>query len=184
MIEFKKTFYSTLAATALSFCLPLTALDNNVAGNSDAAHVHNAYVILRPTQGNNVTGLVTFSEVDGGVKIIANIDNLTPGKHGFHVHEHGDCSAHDGSSAGAHFNPTGKRHGGPDDEDRHVGDFGNVVADENGHAYYERIDKVISLNGPQSIVGLSIVVHAGEDDLKSQPAGNSGARVACGVIEK
>ena len=183
-MRFKSPFNIVLASAALSLNLSLLAVDSNIAGNSDAAHVSNAYVILRPTKDSHVTGLVTFSEVDEGVRIVANIDNLKPGKHGFHIHEHGDCSAHDASSAGGHFNPTGKKHGGPDDPDRHVGDLGNVVADADGHAYYERVDRIISLNGPESIVGLSVVVHADEDDLKTQPTGNSGARIACGVIEK
>ncbi len=147
------------------------------------APVTNAKVILKPTESNHVSGTVTFTAVEGGVKIVADVKNLTPGKHGFHVHEHGDCSAADGSSAGGHFNPTNKKHGGPDSPERHVGDFGNLVANENGEAHYERIDNVISLNGPDSIVGKSIIIHAGEDDLTTQPTGNSGARIACGLIE-
>lgn len=143
-----------------------------------------AIVELNPTKGNHVAGTVVFTQVAGGVEIEANVTGLTPGKHGFHVHEHGDCSAHDASSAGGHFNPTKKKHGGPDSPERHVGDFGNLVADKNGVAHYKRVDTVISLTGPDSIIGKSIVVHADEDDLTTQPTGNSGARIACGVIEE
>jgi Cu-Zn family superoxide dismutase len=147
------------------------------------ATVTKAVAVLHPTEGNKVEGTVTFTAVEGGVLIVADVKNLTPGKHGFHVHEHGDCSAHDASSAGGHFNPTKTKHGGPDSAERHVGDFGNLEANQDGVAHYERIDKIISLNGPDTIVKRSIVVHADADDLVTQPTGNSGARVACGVIE-
>lgn len=141
-----------------------------------------AIAILNPTKGNMVNGTVTFEAVEGGVRIVAKIDQLTPGKHGFHIHEFGDCSAPDGASAGGHFNPTHKKHGGPDSLERHVGDLGNLVADEKGHAVYERVDSLISLEGPDTIIGRSIVVHALPDDYTTQPTGNSGGRVACGVI--
>lgn len=138
---------------------------------------------INPSSGSQVTGTVTFEEVDGGVKVVADIKGLTPGKHGFHVHEHGDCSAPDASKAGMHYNPRNTNHGGPDSPVRHVGDLGNVVADDKGHAHYERIDAVITLDGPETIVGRSILVHADPDDYVSQPAGNSGKRIGCGLIE-
>jgi len=141
-----------------------------------------AVCILHPTEGNETSGIVKFTQTSEGIKIVADVNGLTPGKHGFHIHELGDCSSPDGKSAGGHFNPTNKKHGSPDAEERHVGDLGNLVADDNGRAHYERLDKVISLNGPNSIIGRGIIVHAGEDDLTSQPTGNAGARLACGVI--
>src|SRR6266480_2742407 len=126
-----------------------------------------AIAVLHPTAGNKVSGTVTFTEVADG----------------FHVHEFGDCSAPDASSAGAHFNPTNKPHAGPDAPERHVGDMGNVEADASGKAKLEYVDHQISLtNDQQSVIGRSVVVHMKRDDLKSQPAGDSGARVACGVI--
>lgn len=137
---------------------------------------------LNPTKGNHVQGLVNFKQVDGGVLITADVTGLTPGKHGFHIHEFGDCSSPDGSSAGGHFNPSGKKHGGPDHAERHAGDLGNIVADEKGNAHYERVDTVIKLNGPDTIVGHSIIIHSNPDDFKTQPTGNSGGRVACGLI--
>jgi Cu-Zn family superoxide dismutase len=103
------------------------------------------------------------------------------GKHGFHVHEFGDCSMADGVCAGGHFNPTGSPHGSPDAAKRHVGDFGNLTADESGKATYKRVDKLITFSGPNSIIGRSIIVHAAPDDF-SQPSGNAGARIGCGVI--
>lgn len=141
-----------------------------------------AICVLHPTEGNDVRGTVTFTKTAEGVKVIADVSGLTPGKHGFHVHEFGDCSAPDGTSAGGHFNPEGTKHGAPTDVERHVGDLGNLQADADGNAYYEWTDTFIALSGPHSIIGRAIIVHAGEDDLKSQPSGNAGPRVACGVI--
>jgi superoxide dismutase, Cu-Zn family len=142
-----------------------------------------AIAILYPTEGNKVSGTVTFTEVEDGVRVRAEITGLTPGNHGFHVHEFGDCSAADASSAGAHFNPTEQPHAAPDAEARHVGDMGNVEADAAGAAELNYVDHNLSLTRDKlSIIGRSVVVHAKADDLKSQPAGDSGARVACGVI--
>jgi superoxide dismutase, Cu-Zn family len=142
-----------------------------------------AIAVLQPTAGNKVSGTVTLIEVADGVQVRAEISGLTPGTHGFHVHEFGDCSAADASSAGAHFNPTHEPHAGPDSAERHVGDMGNVQADASGKAKLEYVDHQISLtNDERSVIGRSVVVHAKPDDLKSQPSGDSGARVACGVI--
>ena len=132
---------------------------------------------------NKVSGTVTFTKVDGGVRVVAEIKGLTPGKHGFHVHEKGDCTKPDGSSAGGHFNPTKAPHAGPDDAQRHVGDLGNIEADASGNAKYERVDKMITLEGENSVLGRGIMIHAKEDDLKSQPAGEAGARIACGEVK-
>ena len=124
-----------------------------------------------------------FTEEADGVRVHAEIKGLTPGKHGFHVHEFGDCSAADLSSAGAHFNPTNKPHAGPDDVARHVGDMGNIEADASGAAKLDYVDHNISLTKDQGfVIGRSVVVHAKADDLKTQPSGDSGARIACGVI--
>jgi len=144
--------------------------------------IQKAVCVLHPTKGNETGGIITFIQTEDGVKIVADVEGLTPGKHGFHIHQYGDCSAPDGTSTGGHFNPTNEKHGSPDAEERHVGDLGNLVADDNGRAHYERLDKVISLNGPNSIIGRGIIVHAGEDDFVTQPTGNAGARVADGVI--
>ena len=142
-----------------------------------------AIALLHPTAGNKVSGKVTFIEVADGVQVQAEITGLSPGEHGFHVHEFGDCSAADASSAGAHFNSTSQPHGAPDAAARHVGDMGNVEADASGAAKLTYLDHNMSLaNDQRSIIGRSVVVHAKADDLKSQPAGDSGARVACGVI--
>ena len=139
--------------------------------------------VLHPTAGNKVSGTVTFTAAADGVKIHAEIAGLTPGKHGFHVHEFGDCSAADASSAGAHFNPTNQPHAGPDTAARHEGDMGNIEADASGNAKLDYVDHQISLtDDAKSAIGRSVVVHAKPDDLKTQPSGDSGARIACGVI--
>ena len=141
-----------------------------------------AVAVLYPSQGTAVQGIVTFTKEKGGIRVVGDIEGLTPGKHGFHIHECGDCSAPDGTSAGGHFNPEGKPHGAPTSPNRHVGDLGNINANVEGKAHYEWTDPVISFTGTRSIIGRAIIVHADEDDLESQPTGNAGPRIACGVI--
>ena len=147
-----------------------------------AQDVTKAAAKLEPKSGSQVTGTVTFTKSGDEVQVVADIQNLKPGKHGFHIHEKGDCSASDAASAGAHFNPTHAHHGGPDSVDHHAGDFGNITADASGKAHFDWKGKWISLNGANSVIGKSVVVHEKEDDLKTDPSGNSGARIACGVI--
>jgi len=144
--------------------------------------VTKAIAVLHPTEDSNVQGTVTFTKVADGIEIIADVRGLSPGKHGFHIHEYGDCSALDATSAGGHFNPEDMPHGAPTDKKRHVGDLGNLMADSEGKAHYQRVDRQISFSGIHSIIGLAVIIHQGEDDLTSQPTGNAGPRVACGVI--
>jgi Cu-Zn family superoxide dismutase len=167
-----------LAMVALSGCQPSEPTPN--VGETLAPQ--EAVATLEPTEGNQVSGTVRFVAEGNTVRVIAEITGLTPGKHGFHIHEKGDCSAPDGSSAGGHFNPTGMPHGSPDAEQHHVGDLGNLTADASGKATLDRAFAFLSLDGENSIVGRGLIVHAGADDLKTQPTGNAGARVACGVI--
>ncbi|MEJ2637687.1 MAG: superoxide dismutase family protein [Calditrichia bacterium] len=141
-----------------------------------------AIAVLHPTDGYSVHGTVTFTKVDGGIKVVADVQDLSPGKHGFHIHSAGDCSAIDASSAGGHFNPEGTKHGGPESKERHVGDLGNLVAGDDGQAHYEWVDPLLSFEGLHDIIGRAVIVHLGPDDLTSQPSGNAGPRVACGVI--
>jgi Cu-Zn family superoxide dismutase len=147
-----------------------------------AGDVTKAIAVLHPTAGNNVTGSVSFTQSGDTVKVVADITGLTPGKHGFHIHEFGDCSSSDGNSAGGHFNPTHQAHGAPDAGDRHAGDLGNIEADASGKAHLEWSDKMMKLSGADSIVGHAVIVHEKADDLKTQPTGNAGGRLACGVI--
>ena len=141
-----------------------------------------AVATISGTEGNEVSGTVTFTQQDDGVLIEADITGLSPGKHGFHIHQYGDISAADGKSTGGHFNPTGNDHAGPDAEKRHVGDLGNLEADANGHATYKRVDSVVQIHGQHTILSRAITIHAGADDLTSQPTGAAGARVAHGII--
>lgn len=149
----------------------------------ESKDIEKAIAVLNPTKGNKTNGIVKFHRVENGIKVTAEIEGLSPGKHGFHIHEYGDCSTEDGTSAGGHFNPYGLPHGAPSDEKRHVGDLGNITANEKGIAKFEMVDTLISFIGKNSIIGRAVIVHEGEDDLKTQPTGNAGARLACGVIE-
>ncbi len=138
---------------------------------------------VRPASGSQVSGSVKFTQVLSRVRVDAQLAALTPGAHGFHIHENGDCSAPDAMSAGGHFNPYGKKHGGPDAAVHHSGDFGNLIADANGKATQTLWLEGISVStGKDGIIGRAIVVHADPDDLKTDPTGNSGTRVGCGVI--
>jgi Cu-Zn family superoxide dismutase len=147
-----------------------------------AGETTKAIVALHPTTGSNVAGTVTFTASGDQVKVVADITGLTPGKHGFHIHEFGDCSDPKAASAGGHFNPGNHQHGAPDAENRHAGDLGNIEADASGKAHLELTDKVMKLTGSDSIVGHAVIVHEKADDLKTQPTGDAGGRLACGVI--
>lgn len=139
---------------------------------------------LAPLGASGVSGTVSFTPGDGDVHIAARIHGLSPGDHGFHIHEFGDCSALDGASAGEHFNPGSSEHGAPGASKHHAGDLGNLVG--------AGADKLVTLDrrvtgftleaGPRGIVGRSVIVHAAPDDYGTQPAGNSGARIACGIV--
>ncbi len=144
--------------------------------------VKRAIAVITSTKGNSVQGIVTFEEVEKGILVSANLTGLTPGKHGFHIHEFGDINSNDGSSAGGHFNPMEMPHSMPLNEKRHAGDMGNIEADENGNVHFDYIDPTMKLNGEYSIIGHAVIIHAKEDDLRTQPTGNAGARVGYGVI--
>ena len=160
----KTILFATMFCAAVSF--------------PQAQEVTKATAQLEPKSGSQVTGTVTFTKVGDDVQVLADVQNLKPGRHGFHIHEKGDCSAPDAASAGAHFNPTQQHHGGPMTAEHHAGDLGNVEADASGKAHLDWKGK-LSLTGKDSIIGKSVVVHEKEDDLKTDPSGNSGARVAC-----
>ena len=151
-------------------------------GKSGGSMVTKAVCVLYPTKDSKVTGIVTFTKTDKGMHVIADVHGLTPGKHGFHIHQYGDCSAPDGTSTGGHFNPDNMKHAGPMAKERHEGDMGNIEANAMGDAHLDYVDPKLSFDGEHSIIGRGIIVHAGEDDLTSQPTGAAGARVACGVI--
>lgn len=144
--------------------------------------VENAVAVIRPVGDSNVRGTVRFELTTAGVKLTGQVTGLTPGKHGFHIHEFGDLTnAQDGSSAGGHYAPRGRAHGQPTARERHIGDLGNIEADANGIASIDMTDKLIELGGVHSILGRAVVVHAGEDTF-GQPTGDAGDRVGFGVI--
>jgi Cu-Zn family superoxide dismutase len=162
---------AAVAAVAVSFAVVVFA-----------AAPTKAVAVLHPTQGNSVEGKVTFTKADTGLKVSVHVTGLTAGKHGFHIHEFGDCSAADGASAGGHFNPSAESHGAPTDAQRHAGDLGNIEATAAGVADLEYTDSRAALDGANSVLGRGVIIHAGADDLKTQPTGNAGGRLACGVI--
>lgn len=144
-----------------------------------------AVAIVKNGDGEQI-GEVRFTQLENGVEVEGSISGLEPGKHGFHVHEFGECEAPDFMSAGGHFNPGGHEHGAPDNapEERHAGDFGNVEVDDDGVAQISFVDSVITLGGAMNdVIGQALIVHFDEDDLVSQPTGDAGGRAGCGLIE-
>lgn len=130
-----------------------------------------------------ITGTVTFTATEGGVQVTADVDGLTPGSHGFHIHEKPELTDAELKSAGGHWNPDHHKHGGPESEEHHAGDLGNLIADEKGHAHLSLLVKGVSIDGDKGVIGHSVIIHAKADDLKTQPAGDSGKRIAGGAIE-
>lgn len=154
-----------------------------VAASAVSAQPTRAVATLAPTAGHTAHGTVTFVQQGETMLVSVDMSGLTPGPHGFHVHDKGDCSAPDATSAGGHFNPTGQPHGDPGATAHHAGDMPMLVADARGNASVKFEYGPATLGkGPNDILGRAVVVHADADDFKTQPAGNSGARVACGVI--
>jgi Cu-Zn family superoxide dismutase len=145
-----------------------------------------AVATLQPTAGNVTSGMVVFIQgdpEDEQIRVIGKINNIAPGPHGFHVHEVGNCTTPDASSAGEHYNPAGTQHADRASTVRHIGDLGNLAAGEDRTASFDFYDSQIELQGANSIIEKALIVHAMEDDLTSQPAGNSGDRIACGIIK-
>ena len=139
---------------------------------------------LQPTKGHKTFGEATFEEVDGKVQVVIYVQGLKPGQeHGLHIHEAGDCSSGDGMSTKGHFNPFGKPHAHAGTPERHAGDLPSLKAGKDGRAKVDALLDVITVAaGPASVVGRGLIVHADPDDFKTQPTGNAGARIACGVI--
>ncbi|MDH3286310.1 MAG: superoxide dismutase family protein [Betaproteobacteria bacterium] len=143
---------------------------------------------LKPTKGNKTFGEVTFEQMGDKVRVQAVVQGLKPGgEYGFHIHEVGDCSSGDGMSAKGHFNPVGKPHGHYSSAERHAGDLPALKAPLKGNKRGRAkllvdLDTISVEPGPGNIIGRGVIVHAGPDDYRTQPTGNAGARLACGVI--
>ncbi len=166
-----------------ALALGLATLLSTTAHAAEPAAAEPLVALLAPTEGNAVKGVVVFESAAGGVKVTGVVGGLEPGsKHGFHVHQFGDCSAPDASSAGDHYSPAKSEHGGIT-APRHAGDLGNIEADAKGIAAVDvTVPNVSTTGGTAPLVGRGLIVHAKADDLKTQPTGDSGARIACGVL--
>lgn len=140
-----------------------------------------AEAVLEAKSGSKVQGKIRFLDHGDHVMVVGQVTGLTPkSQHGFHIHEKGDCSGADAMAAGGHFNPTAQKHGDPEGKSHHVGDLGNLVANDKGVA---RINLGFPALKIPAIIGLPLIVHEKADDLKTDPSGNSGKRIACGVIK-
>jgi Cu-Zn family superoxide dismutase len=173
----------TLGAMALATLASLGGAAIAYIVYADEVKDARASATLAPTQGQQAKGTVTFEKQPAGVQVSVQLEGLTPGTHGFHVHEKGDCSAPDAASAGGHFNPTSQPHAAREAPSRHDGDLGNVEADASGRVQIKIVDPKLKLDGPESIVGKAVIVHEKADDYTTQPTGNAGGRVACGVVK-
>ncbi|MEZ4750013.1 MAG: superoxide dismutase family protein, partial [Bdellovibrionota bacterium] len=156
----------------------------NAVTENRGENAFTAVADLQAKSGSKVSGTVAFNLKPEGLVVTARVENATPGKHGFHIHEKGDCSAADGSSAGGHYNPTDKSHGGPSAASHHVGDMGNITVNADGTGSLKETLKTENFSDWEDLIGRAVVLHGGTDDLVSQPSGNAGDRVACGVIQK
>jgi superoxide dismutase, Cu-Zn family len=168
----KALFAATAAVFALSAC------------ETTPPQPLRATAQLQPTKGNKTFGEATFEEVNGKVRVVVFVQGLKPGQeHGLHIHEKGDCSSGDGMSTGGHFNPHGKPHAAHTSAERHAGDLPSLKANKQGRANVQvDLDIITVAPGPASVIGRGLIVHADPDDFKTQPTGNAGARIACGVI--
>lgn len=166
----------TLAYSALILSIALFAGCATKSGPAASA-------TLSPTSGSTAQGTVTFTQLNsGGVEVDVNLTGVPAGVHGFHLHEKGDCGDN-GNAAGAHFNPMFMPHGAPEAASHHAGDFGNVNADDSGNVKITRtLTGITVTEGSASVLGRAVILHANPDDMTTQPTGNAGARIACGVV--
>lgn len=144
-----------------------------------------ATATIESKSGSPAHGTATFEDVStGGVRVHIHIEKATPGKHGLHIHEKGDCSDAEAKAAGGHFNPATMEHAGPMDAKRHAGDLGNIEIKADGTGDLDITSDMLTVKaGPNSVVGKAVVFHEKEDDLKTQPTGNAGGRFGCGVVK-
>lgn len=176
---------TTIQASVIVLSLTLGACAAPSPSGGSAGSVPMAQVTLTPAFGSAVTGQLQIVPMGDGVQVTGQITGLQPGStHAIHIHENGDCSAPDASSAGGHFNPAGSEHGKVARGAHHAGDMDNIVADANGTSQVDRHASGPSLDAgaADNVIGRAVIVHATADDYTSQPSGNAGARLACGVI--
>ncbi|HEY7368475.1 MAG TPA: superoxide dismutase family protein [Thermoanaerobaculia bacterium] len=169
----------TLALGAAALLAAACASTPQAASTGAVGHA-----TLESRSGSTAHGTATFTELSTGVvRVVVEIEGAPEGTHGLHIHEKGDCSAPDATSAGGHFNPGTMPHAGPHDAQRHAGDLGNIEIKGNGKGKLEITTDLLTVKaGPNSVVGRSVIFHEKADDLKTQPTGNAGGRLACGVV--
>ena len=167
-----------LSFAAVASLLVLWAGLRAAAQHSAAPEATKAVAVLSPTEGNNVRGVVTFTQAGANVRVVAQIEGLTPGKHGFHIHEWGDCSSKDGSSAGGHFNPGNKQHGTKNPQGSHAGDMPNFTVAADGTAKTTVTNSAVTMGSEANSIfasgGTALVIHAKPDDMMTDPSGNAG----------
>jgi superoxide dismutase, Cu-Zn family len=168
-------------ATLISFSAAVFAFACTTAGTADGPQ---AQAAIESKSGSTVTGTAMFTELaTGGVKVHVHIENAPPGMHGLHIHEKGDCSDPEAKNAGGHFNPGNMPHAGPMEMKRHAGDLGNIEIKADGKGDFALTSDMITVKaGPNSVLGRAVVFHEKADDLTTQPTGNAGGRLGCGVI--
>ena len=174
---------SNLIAILLIF-LSSSAWSFAFSNRRAAATEFTARTLLQPKSGSSVQGSVGITSQGNKLILDVQAHGVQPGLHGFHIHEHGSCSPEDASHAGEHFNPHNKKHGGPEQSERHVGDLGNVLAELNG-AISQRIivNKPDGLKSWSVIINKAVVLHKSRDTFNLQPSGEAGTKIACGVIK-
>ncbi len=174
----RSVLVGSVALVALALFAVSRAADTHGHAHTPEA-VKEAVAVLVPMKASGVAGTIVLTQGKGSVQLTGEVTGLKPGKHGFHIHMFGDLRAADGMSAGGHYNPHGHPHGGPEAKEHHEGDLGNLDANDQGVAKVDVKAEHVEL---ADILGRSLVVHGDADDLKSQPAGNAGPRIAIGVI--
>ena len=163
----------------------ITLVTGLLAVGCGSTRLPSSMATLQPSGGQTAKGTVHLTDAgDGNVDVQIDLTGVPPGTHGFHIHEKGDCG-NNGANAGGHFNPTSMVHGAPDAVSHHAGDFGNVTADANGEVHTRFTTHSVSLKSGEANnpIGKAVVLHEKADDLATQPSGNAGARIACGVLE-
>lgn len=179
----RSAWFSSLLCTGALLTLVGCPKDPEIHTKPEPGAPATATATIESRSNSTVTGSARFEQTGNKVKVIVEINGATPGQHGLHIHEKGDCSDPAGKSAGDHFNPSQSEHGSLDKPMHHAGDFGNMTVGEDGKGKMEFETDTISLApGPTAVLNRSIVVHEKPDDTVTQPSGNSGARIGCGVI--
>ena len=185
LTTFSTTYGFPLLLIGLVMSLASCGMFQDLVTGADAPASRQAIAIIGPTSGNSVSGTATFTQMGDRIALVVDIMGATPGLHAVHIHEYGDCSSGDGTSAGGHWNPTGVAHGKWGEGEFHLGDLGNINVGEDGTGAFELTTDLweMGTGSDIDIVGRGIIVHAGADDFTSQPSGAAGARIGCGVIE-